>query len=176
MKVAIKIAIVASLIASPCQASFKEVIAKQPIVEGVGVQSLNRINDLWSEMNSKFKYISDAENYGAWYMLKGASVDYWATPFEFIKKGGGDCEDWAIVAYYKLREIGFSKKQLAIWSVFDKVNNEYHALLTIKLNNEIYILDSQEKEVIKNNNSILEKYTPVVGENEKGVFYTWPTN
>lgn len=33
-------------------------------------------------------------------------VDYWSTPYEFSKKGKGDCEDFAISKYYTLKYLG----------------------------------------------------------------------
>ena len=33
--------------------------------------------------------------------------DYWQTPAETMKLGAGDCEDIAILKYFKLKEIGY---------------------------------------------------------------------
>ena len=40
--------------------------------------------------------------------------DYWASPFEFIGSGAGDCEDYAIAKYYALRLIGIDSSKLQI--------------------------------------------------------------
>ncbi len=50
------------------------------------------------------KYKSDKKVYGM--------SDYWATLYEFVGKGMGDCEDYTIAKYYILKELGFDLKRL----------------------------------------------------------------
>ena len=40
--------------------------------------------------------------------------DYWATPFEFMGTGGGDCEDYAIAKYFSLIKLGIPDEKLRI--------------------------------------------------------------
>ncbi|WP_419770360.1 MAG: transglutaminase-like cysteine peptidase [Candidatus Marinarcus sp.] len=40
--------------------------------------------------------------------------DYWATPFEFMGTGAGDCEDYAIAKYFTLRKLGVPDEKLRI--------------------------------------------------------------
>jgi predicted transglutaminase-like cysteine proteinase len=40
--------------------------------------------------------------------------DYWATPLETIGQGSGDCEDFAIIKYYSLREAGVPLAKLRL--------------------------------------------------------------
>lgn len=40
--------------------------------------------------------------------------DYWASPFEFLGSGAGDCEDYAIAKYFALRELGIPDEKLKI--------------------------------------------------------------
>ena len=40
--------------------------------------------------------------------------DYWATPFEFMGTGAGDCEDYAIAKYFTLRKLGIPENKLRI--------------------------------------------------------------
>lgn len=42
--------------------------------------------------------------------------DYWMTPKEFLIKGRGDCEDYAIAKYFTLLELGV-KKKIYIWQL-----------------------------------------------------------
>lgn len=69
--------------------------------------------------------------------------DYWASPKEFISKGRGDCEDFAIAKYFVLKELGFDPAKMMILIV--KVDNlqELHAVLGVKNSaGEIMILDN----------------------------------
>jgi len=87
---------------------------------------------------NKFKYIEDADNYG--------KNDYWATPIEFLSKGG-DCEDYAIAKYVSLRALGFRDDQLRIAIVQDQIKNLSHAILIVYTGGESLILDNQSDKV-----------------------------
>lgn len=40
--------------------------------------------------------------------------DYWATPLEFLGKGAGDCEDFALAKYFSLIELGVAPQKLRL--------------------------------------------------------------
>lgn len=40
--------------------------------------------------------------------------DYWATPAELLRAGGGDCEDLAAAKYFALRELGVPAERLRL--------------------------------------------------------------
>lgn len=84
------------------------------------------------------RYIEDSNNYG--------KSDYWATPAEFLDKGG-DCEDFAIAKYASLRALGFSSDQLRIAIVQDKIKRVAHALLIVYTDEGTLVLDNQNKRV-----------------------------
>jgi predicted transglutaminase-like cysteine proteinase len=83
-------------------------------------------------------YIEDIDNYG--------KTDYWATPVEFLSRGG-DCEDFAIAKYASLRALGFSSDQLRVAIVQDKIKNIPHAVLIVYSDEGNYVLDNQDKKV-----------------------------
>jgi len=49
--------------------------------------------------------------------------DYWASPFEFLGTGAGDCEDYAIAKYFALRKLGIPDKKLKITYVTYRQRN-----------------------------------------------------
>lgn len=59
--------------------------------------------------------------------------DYWASPFEFIGSGAGDCEDYAIAKYFALRLIGVDSSKLqvsyALVTNESKKDNLHHVVL-----------------------------------------------
>lgn len=57
-------------------------------------------------------------------------TDYWATPMEFIGRGAGDCEDFAIAKYYSLIEAGFPADKLRLMYVKAIDYNQHHMVLT----------------------------------------------
>lgn len=44
--------------------------------------------------------------------------DYWASPVEFLLKGAGDCEDYAIAKFFTLTALGVPQEQLKITYVY----------------------------------------------------------
>lgn len=72
--------------------------------------------------NSRIRFATDMEIWGV--------EDYWATPFEFLGKGAGDCEDFAIAKYFTLRAMGVSDEKLRITYVKALQYNIHHMVLT----------------------------------------------
>lgn len=48
--------------------------------------------------------------------------DYWATPLETIGQGRGDCEDFAVIKYYSLRDAGVPLAKLRLVYVKARLN------------------------------------------------------
>jgi predicted transglutaminase-like cysteine proteinase len=60
--------------------------------------------------NARLVYASDRRAWG--------EKDYWATPYESLEKGGGDCDDFAIAKYVTLRKMGIPKEDLKLAYVY----------------------------------------------------------
>ncbi len=73
--------------------------------------------------------------------------DYWATPGEFFNNGG-DCEDFVVVKYLSLRQLGVAVEDLRLVVVQDRQRNEAHAVLVVTEGNRRLILDNQVDEVV----------------------------
>lgn len=104
---------------------------------------------------NKIKFISDDDNYG--------TSDYWATPMEFLKRGG-DCEDYAIAKYVSLRALGFDENQMRIAIVFDTHLNMPHAVLVVYQDDEALVLDNQSPDV--KDAASIRQYTPIYSINQ----------
>jgi len=72
--------------------------------------------------NRRLKFIDD--------MLHWEKNDYWATPFEFIGTGAGDCEDFSIAKYFSLLELGVPNDKLRITYVKALAYNQAHMVVT----------------------------------------------
>ena len=100
------------------------------------VKQLKVINDFFN----KLKYSSDEKVWN--------KIDYWASPFEFLGRGAGDCEDYAIAKYFALRAVGIPDKKLKIAYVKLKSKNksfdEAHMVLNYyhKPNSTPIVLDN----------------------------------
>lgn len=72
---------------------------------------------------NKLEYVEDAFLWG--------KKDYWATPYEMLEKGGGDCEDFAIAKYLTLKHLGIAEEKLRITYVIAvQRDNTSHMVLT----------------------------------------------
>lgn len=116
------------------------------------LEKIKAINSFWNQ----WPYKLDSAVYG--------KPDYWAAPYEF-RKNSGDCEDYAIVKYFTLKELGFPVEQMRIVVVTDSILNVAHAILAVYLDDDIYILDNIAKNVLSH--SRIRNYKPHYSVNEQ---------
>ncbi len=72
---------------------------------GSDMEKVKRVNDFFNNQS----IVDFAEDIYVW-----KEKDYWATPIEFMIKGYGDCEDYAIAKYFSLLSLGLADKDLRI--------------------------------------------------------------
>ncbi|MBU5637805.1 transglutaminase-like cysteine peptidase [Geomonas sp. Red69] len=80
---------------------------------------LDKVNRFFNE---RIRFASDWDVWGV--------EDYWATPIEFLAKGAGDCEDFAIAKYFTLKAMGVEDEKLRITYVKALRYNIHHMVLT----------------------------------------------
>lgn len=109
------------------------------------IKQLNVVNAWYN----KIKYKSDKKIYGV--------SDYWATLYEFVGRGKGDCEDYTIAKYYTLKELGFDISRLKFAYVVYKNKrgkNISHMVLAYlkvakpKSKDDILILDNTNRRIL----------------------------
>lgn len=98
-----------------------------------GLPLISQMRELNLFLNHIVPYLTDDENFG--------QEDYWTTPLEFLRHSG-DCEDYAIIKFVSLLELGVKNEQMRIVVVMDTLRNLPHALLSVEAENETYLLDS----------------------------------
>jgi predicted transglutaminase-like cysteine proteinase len=109
---------------------------------------VNRFFNAWP-------YRTDLEVYG--------KSDYWASPLEFLRNSG-DCEDYAIIKYVTLRQLGFEAEQLRMVVVRDTQRDLAHAVLAVYLEREVYILDNLSNRIMAHHE--VSHYVPYYSVNE----------
>lgn len=82
-------------------------------------EKLEKVNRFFNE---RLRFDNDFEVWGI--------EDYWATPIEFLAKGAGDCEDFAIAKYFTLKATGVDDDKLRITYVKALRYNIHHMVLT----------------------------------------------
>lgn len=105
------------------------------------LQKLKNVNEFFN----KIRYSTDEKHW--------RKKDYWATPFEFMGTGAGDCEDYAIAKYFSLRKLGVPDEKLRITYVtYQKKRTKYeqaHMVLTYyhKVGSTPIVLDNINKKL-----------------------------
>lgn len=114
---------------------------------------LRYVNSFWNT----WPYREDIDNWG--------QEDYWEIPAEFLKKSG-DCEDYSIIKYFTLKELGIPPETMRIVVVRDTIRNMAHAVLVVYMNNNAYVLDSLSNAVLSHTR--FSHYSPQYSVNEFG--------
>jgi predicted transglutaminase-like cysteine proteinase len=86
-------------------------------------------------VNLNIKPMSDWAQYGY--------ADYWASPLQTLSSGAGDCEDYAIVKYAALRELGIAPGDLRLVIVQDSMHQAEHAVVAVRDEQKWLILDNR---------------------------------
>jgi predicted transglutaminase-like cysteine proteinase len=106
---------------------------------------------------NKNPYILDLSNWGV--------TDYWETPGQFLARSG-DCEDFAIIKYMTLRNLGWPVASLRIVILEDMNLKIGHAVLAVDYLGRSLILDNQISVVTDANR--IHHYRPIYAVNEEG--------
>lgn len=107
--------------------------------------------------NSLVQFRNDIDRYGV--------ADYWATPKEALSKTG-DCEDYAILKYLSLSELGFADKDMRMVVVKITRRGIGHAVLAVNHDGGRYILDNLAARPMEH--SVVKGYQPVYSVNARG--------
>lgn len=105
---------------------------REVIVAARGLSRLEQIQ-LVNNYFNRWPYRDDRSIYGV--------NEHWATPTEFLVRSG-DCEDYSIAKFFALRQLGFSPDEVRVVIVMDTIRGIGHAILAVKLETDILILDS----------------------------------
>ena len=121
-----------------------------PLSSGpVGMTTLAAVNS-WA--NASIHYVEDQQLYG--------EADHWATAGETMRLRQGDCEDIAIVKMQLLAARGIKREDLSLVIARDQVRNADHALLVVKLDGRLWLLDNSTDQVLDASQSY--DYRPIL--------------
>lgn len=85
-------------------------------------------------VNKRVQFTDDDLQYGR--------ADVWSTANETLKRGRGDCEDYAIAKLAMLRRAGIADRDLYLVVVKDLVRRADHAILVVRAAGHMYVLDN----------------------------------
>ena len=81
-------------------------------------KKLEKVNDFFNAV----KYGEDKDVYGR--------SDYWASPYEFLARDKGDCEDYVIAKFFALKQLGIPSSKMFLSYVRLKGKKEAHMVLS----------------------------------------------
>lgn len=128
-------------------------------------QGWNLLAAVNSKINRLVTFRTDATNYGR--------TDYWASPVETLTRQG-DCEDYAILKYMTLLELGVSDRQMRIVVVKDIQRGTGHAVLSVNMDGQTYILDNLRQAAVLHTD--MSHYVPYYSVNRQGLWLNIATN
>ena len=106
------------------------------IVSGAqGMRTGRKISYINSAINRTLTYREDSD---LWKQL-----EHWATPEETLQHRAGDCEDYAILKYWSLRQLGFEDRDMRVVALNDRAARQQHAVLAVRYNGDWLILDNR---------------------------------
>jgi predicted transglutaminase-like cysteine proteinase len=135
------------------QAMLKSQRGDEPVAQ---LRAINRFVNRWQSR-------TDRNNY--------EKMDYWASPLAFLKNSG-DCEDFAIMKYVSLRQLGFEAERLRVVVVRDVLRDLAHAVLAVHVDREVFILDNLFQAVLPQH--MVTQYLPYYSVNENARFSHLP--
>ena len=103
-------------------------------------------------VNRRVTFVDDSRQYGR--------ADVWSAAADTLRRGRGDCEDYAIAKLQMLRHAGFADRDLYLAIVKDLVTRQDHAILVVRAEGRMIVLDNGTEELIDSER--LHDYRPVL--------------
>ena len=85
-------------------------------------------------VNERVAFVDDWKQYG--------KVDLWSAASETLRRGKGDCEDYAIAKMQMLRTAGIADKDMYLVVLKDLVRRADHAVLVVRAGGRMLLLDN----------------------------------
>ena len=103
-------------------------------------------------VNRHVQFVDDSRQYG--------KADLWSAASETLRRGRGDCEDYAIAKLQMLRAAGIADRDLYLVVAKDLVRRSDHALLVVRAGGRMLVLDNGTDTILNADNP--GDYRPVL--------------
>ncbi|HEU5286138.1 MAG TPA: transglutaminase-like cysteine peptidase [Sphingomicrobium sp.] len=117
-----------------------------------GRSDIARVEAVNRYVNHRVQFVDDSRQYGR--------DDLWSAASETLRRGRGDCEDYAIAKLQMLRAAGFSDRDLYLVVAKDLVRRADHALLVVRAGGRMLVLDNGTDAILNADNP--GDYRPVL--------------
>lgn len=121
-----------------------------------------RIEEVNRFVNARVSFVDDIRQYRA--------ADVWQTASDTLRRGRGDCEDYAIAKLQLLRAAGFAADDLYLVIVKDLVRRADHAVLVVRSEGRMLLLDNSTDRVT--DATAFQDYRPMLSYTAAGKSWT----
>ena len=113
--------------------------------------SLDRLDAVNRFVNAHVTFENDIQQYGV--------SDRWVPAVETLRRGHGDCEDFAIAKLQLLRSAGFADKDLYLVILHDVARRADHAVLVARAEGRLLVLDNGTSRIV--DSAMISDYRPI---------------
>lgn len=113
------------------------------------VEQLEAVNHY---VNARIRFVDDIRQYGV--------ADRWTSAADTLRRGRGDCEDYAIAKLQLLRRAGFADKDLYLVILRDTLRRADHAVLVARADGRMLVLDNGTDRLVDSYE--MPDYRPIV--------------
>jgi predicted transglutaminase-like cysteine proteinase len=123
-----------------------------------GKDRVARLEAVNRYVNDRVRFVDDQVQFGR--------ADVWASASETLRRGKGDCEDYAIAKMQMLRRAGFAERDLYVVIVRDLVRRADHAVLVARAEGRMFVLDNGTDKLL--DSAAVSDYRPIMTFASKG--------
>jgi predicted transglutaminase-like cysteine proteinase len=117
-----------------------------------GFEATERADLVNRFVNNRVTFVDDSRQFGR--------ADVWLTASETLRRGRGDCEDYAIAKMQLLREAGIAQRDMYLVIAKDLVRRSDHAILVVRAGQRMLMLDNGSDELLDSES--VADYRPVL--------------
>ena len=116
-----------------------------------GRSPIERLEAINRFVNGRVSFVDDIRQYGV--------ADHWTSAADTLRRGRGDCEDYAIAKLQLLRRAGFAEKDLYLVVLHDALRRTDHAVLVARAEGRLLVLDNGTDRLIDSHE--MQDYRPI---------------
>ena len=117
-----------------------------------GLTDVERLDAVNRYVNARVEFTDDSRQFGA--------ADLWLAAAETLRRGRGDCEDYAIAKLQMLRHAGFADKDLYLVILRDVSRRADHAVLVVRADDRLLVLDNGTNRIVDSDS--VADYRPIM--------------
>ena len=117
-----------------------------------GRSAIAKLDAVNRYVNARVSFVDDIRQYGV--------ADTWTSAADTLRRGRGDCEDYAIAKMQMLRRAGFAEKDLYLVILRDALRRADHAVLVARADGRLLVLDNGTDRMIDSYE--MPDYRPIV--------------